>query len=57
MTIDVRSDRVRAVAEPLLPTVIGVRSLRKLYHCLNTQQRYDSATAFPRYQLPTARDS
>ena len=28
--------------------------VRKLYHCLPTQQRYDSATAFPHHQLPTA---
>jgi len=28
--------------------------LGKLYHCLQTQQRYDSATAFPHHQLPTA---
>jgi len=28
--------------------------LGKLYHCLQTNQRYDSATAFPNHHLPTA---
>jgi transposase len=33
----------------LLNTLLG-----KLYHCLRTGQRYDSAAAFPTHQLPTA---
>ena len=28
--------------------------LGKLYHCLQTNQRYDSATAFPHHHVPTA---